>query len=193
MRMVGGFRLIGVVASLVCFAYWGSGMLAAQSAATVYLPAVLGDGDGISSTPAATATIEVTPTQLPTATDTPTFEVTSTDEPTATASNTPLPTASATATLTRAPTATPTKTSTPKPTATTKPPPPANCSTCAYDAYNCSDFGKQKDAQACFDYCMEMVGYDVHRLDADGDGVACESLPRMTFQFGQWLFMWSRP
>lgn len=143
--MVGGFRLIGVVVSLVCFAYWGSGMLAAQSAATVYLPAVLGDGGGISSTPAATATIEVTPT------------------------------------------ATPTKTATPQP------PPPANCSTCAYDAYNCSDFKKQKDAQACFDYCMEMVGYDVHRLDADGDGEACESLPRMTFQFGQWLFMWSRP
>jgi len=157
MRILGGFKLIAMAVSLAGLAYLGAGMIDAQSAATVYLPAVVGDGGGISSTPAATVTIEVTSTATPTKTSTPN------------------------------------PTTTPKPTATTKPPPPANCSTCAYDAYNCSDFGKQKDAQACFDYCMEMVGYDVHRLDADGDGVACESLPRMTFQFGQWLFMWSHP
>lgn len=193
MRILGGFKLIAMAASLAGLTYLGAGMIDAQSAVTVYLPAVVGSGGGISSTPAATVTIEVTPTQPPMATDTPTLEETSTVGPTATGYLTPSPTPTATETLTKTPTATPTKTSTPKPTATTKPPPPANCSTCAYDAYNCSDFKKQKDAQACFDYCMEMVGYDVHRLDADGDGVACESLPRMTFQFGQWLFMWSRP
>ena len=29
----------------------------------------------------------------------------------------------------------------------------------------------------CFDWCMQVVGTDVHQLDSDGDGVACESLP----------------
>lgn len=77
-------------------------------------------------------------------------------------------------------TATPTivvPTQTPQPPATSTPQPPAGCSICSYDAYNCSDFKRQRDAQACYDYCMTMVGYDVHRLDSDGDGVACESLP----------------
>ena len=48
---------------------------------------------------------------------------------------------------------------------------------CYADLYNCSDFSTQAEAQACFDYCMTTVGYDVHRLDGDGDGIACESLP----------------
>ena len=48
---------------------------------------------------------------------------------------------------------------------------------CARDAYNCSDFATQQEAQVVFDYCMEQVGTDVHRLDGNNDGVACETLP----------------
>jgi hypothetical protein len=37
-------------------------------------------------------------------------------------------------------------------------------------------------AQACFDYCMDVTGRDIHRLDGDNDGIACESLPAPSFQ-----------
>lgn len=47
---------------------------------------------------------------------------------------------------------------------------------CSYNAYNCSDFSTQKDAQAVFNACGGIKN-DVHRLDSDKDGVACESLP----------------
>lgn len=65
----------------------------------------------------------------------------------------------------------PLSTPTPSPTS------PGGCAICSYDAYNCSDFSTQLQAQACFDYCLVQVGYDVHGLDADADGEACESLP----------------
>ena len=48
---------------------------------------------------------------------------------------------------------------------------------CWGNLYNCDDFGTQAEAQAVYDYCMAQVGFDVHRLDGDGDGVACEGLP----------------
>lgn len=107
----------------------------------------------------------------------------------------PLPTLTPTSTPTRFPTTMPTPTNTPtstptntpKPTATPTSAPPGNCSTCAYDAYNCSDFSTQAAAQACYDYCMQKVGYDVHRLDANKDGIACESLPLV---FIGWVFNW---
>ncbi len=89
------------------------------------------------------------------------------------------------------PTLTPTATATiapPQPTATataTTQPPPAGCSICSYDAYNCSDFDTQAAAQACHDFCWGIVGYDVHGLDSDDDGVACELLPRVGF--GGWV------
>lgn len=51
---------------------------------------------------------------------------------------------------------------------------------CDGDRYNCGDFATQEEAQACFDYCLQRVGEDVHRLDGDGDGIACESLPSAT-------------
>jgi len=94
-------------------------------------------------------------------------------------------TASSTPTKTPKPTATAKPTKTPKPTATATREPSGNCSTCAADVYNCSDFGSQEDAQACFDYCMEQVGYDVHNLDGDDNGIACESLPDVPF--GGWV------
>lgn len=87
----------------------------------------------------------------------------------------------AAATSTPASTPTPINTATPPPTtvatATATQSAPGNCTICSYDAYNCSDFSTQAAAQACYDYCWQQVGHDVHQLDADGDGEACESLP----------------
>ena len=31
--------------------------------------------------------------------------------------------------------------------------------------------------QACYLYCMHLRYGDIHRLDGDNDGVACEALP----------------
>jgi hypothetical protein len=47
---------------------------------------------------------------------------------------------------------------------------------CSYNRYNCEDFGTHQAAQACFEYCGGLSN-DIHRLDGDGDGSACESLP----------------
>jgi hypothetical protein len=76
---------------------------------------------------------------------------------------------------TSTPTATATATATPTHTAT--PTTPATVWDCSSNLYNCSDFAWQWQAQQCYDYCMAQVGTDVHRLDADEDGAACESLP----------------
>ncbi|MFN2135098.1 MAG: thermonuclease family protein [Candidatus Promineifilaceae bacterium] len=54
---------------------------------------------------------------------------------------------------------------------------PANCNTCTKNAYDCSDFTTQRQAQACYDACWQQTGEDVHHLDGGGDGVVCESLP----------------
>lgn len=48
---------------------------------------------------------------------------------------------------------------------------------CDRNAYNCADFDRQQEAQACFDYCRGAGVGDVHRLDGGGDGLVCESLP----------------
>ena len=48
---------------------------------------------------------------------------------------------------------------------------------CSSDVYNCADFETQAQAQAVYDYCFQQEAGDVHRLDADGNGEACESLP----------------
>ena len=45
--------------------------------------------------------------------------------------------------------------------------------TCSFDAYNCGDFSTHDEAQSVYEAC----GNDVHRLDRDNDGLACESLP----------------
>jgi len=64
------------------------------------------------------------------------------------------------------------------PTVTPQPPRPANqwanapCG-CSYDAYNCEDFKdaegnrSQEGAQICYNYCMDQVAYDVHKLVVD--------------------------
>jgi ABC-type multidrug transport system fused ATPase/permease subunit len=45
------------------------------------------------------------------------------------------------------------------------------------DEYNCDDFKTQPQAQAFF-LKVGGVGNDVNRLDANKDGVACQSLPK---------------
>lgn len=51
----------------------------------------------------------------------------------------------------------------------------ATC-TCTRNTYDCADFTTQTEAQACFDSCFAQVG-DIHFLDSNGDGQACETLP----------------
>jgi len=72
-----------------------------------------------------------------------------------------------------APTAIPTATP-PRPTPT--PAGPSVCD-CSGDIYNCIDFATQAQAQACYDHCWQITGYDIHKLDRDKDGLACEALP----------------
>lgn len=47
---------------------------------------------------------------------------------------------------------------------------------CSANTYNCSDFKTQSEAQAVFDYCMGIIGIDIHKLDGDNNGTACESI-----------------
>lgn len=48
---------------------------------------------------------------------------------------------------------------------------------CTGDTLNCTDFGGSRArAQACYDYCVAAGRGDIHSLDSDGDGEACESL-----------------
>jgi hypothetical protein len=102
----------------------------------------------------ATASTETdTPTETPLPTATP--QPTSTPEPTDT--RTPLPTD------------TPRPTDTPQPTRT-----PVGPCPCSGDILNCEDFGSPSWAQACFDYCRSLGKGDVHGLDPDNDGLACE-------------------
>jgi len=53
---------------------------------------------------------------------------------------------------------------------------PGPCA-CTGIKLNCEDFDSQADAQACFEYCRSMEYGDIHGLDSDNDGVACEDLP----------------
>lgn len=55
--------------------------------------------------------------------------------------------------------------------------PPSDCD-CSGNIYNCSDFPafeiEGDTAQACFLRCQAITGLDVHDLDRDSDGSACE-------------------
>lgn len=62
------------------------------------------------------------------------------------------------------------------PTSTPPPAPVAVCD-CGGNIYNCGDFGTHAAAQACYEYCKSLGVGDIHRLDGDNDGSACESLP----------------
>ena len=55
--------------------------------------------------------------------------------------------------------------------------PDTGCScSCSGDLYNCSDFSSHYSAQQCYECCMDKGYGDVHNLDGDNDGSACESL-----------------
>jgi len=45
---------------------------------------------------------------------------------------------------------------------------------CSSNVYNCDDFSSHNQAQAVFEACLPG---DIHQLDRDEDGLACESLP----------------
>ncbi|MBW2989124.1 excalibur calcium-binding domain-containing protein [Candidatus Woesearchaeota archaeon] len=47
---------------------------------------------------------------------------------------------------------------------------------CNYNAYNCDDFILHAQAQEVYEGCGG-ASNDVHRLDRDKDGLACETLP----------------
>jgi hypothetical protein len=47
---------------------------------------------------------------------------------------------------------------------------------CRYNAYDCSDFRTRAEAQAVYQACGGLRN-DVHHLDSDRDGLACEWLP----------------
>jgi len=46
---------------------------------------------------------------------------------------------------------------------------------CSHNAYNCDDFSVWEEAQLAFEKCGGLAN-DVHNLDADKDGIACEGL-----------------
>ncbi|MEJ2563734.1 MAG: thermonuclease family protein [Anaerolineales bacterium] len=48
---------------------------------------------------------------------------------------------------------------------------------CTGNLYNCPDFSTHAQAQACYNYCKSLGKGDIHRLDGDHDGSACEDLP----------------
>jgi hypothetical protein len=45
---------------------------------------------------------------------------------------------------------------------------------CSSDIYNCDDFGSHESAQDCYNYCLSLGKGDIHRLDRDKNGLACE-------------------
>jgi micrococcal nuclease len=47
--------------------------------------------------------------------------------------------------------------------------------TCSYNAYDCSDFSSHEQAQRTYRWCGGTAA-DVHWLDGDSDGIACEAL-----------------
>ncbi len=140
--------------------------------------------DALTPSQAATSgpTVTPSPTPTPTPTHTPTFTPTGTLPP----SETPTPSATLEPTATETPSATPSPTEEPVPTLEPDvqaelppdlPQPTAGPCDCYAEDLDCSDFGSQGAAQACYDYCYELEDRDVHRLDDNLDGVVCESLP----------------
>ena len=137
----------------------------------------------IASIPTATSTL--TNTLTPTASATPSRTQTSTATASATPSQTQTHTSTATAIPSQTRTATP-ATATPPPTFTSVPPtlvlivptqPAQAACSCSGDTLNCGDFSFQSSAQACYNYCISIGAGDIHGLDGNNDGSACESLP----------------
>lgn len=106
--------------------------------------------------PADTLTPESTATLVPT----------ETPEPTATFEPVVIP---ETETPASEPTAIP-PTEAPAPLPTDAPPAPQPGCECSADTVNCDDAG----AVACFEQCQAAGAGDIHKLDRDDDGIACE-------------------
>ncbi len=47
---------------------------------------------------------------------------------------------------------------------------------CEINAYNCSDFHSHAEAQSVYEHCIAEAAGDIHDLDRDDDGDACEAL-----------------
>ena len=127
-----------------------------------------------SATRSASASPSATPTASPSARATPTPTSATTSAPTP--APTPVPTPQPTSAPTPVPTAAPTPVPTPVPTATAAgfymPP--------GWDGVsdvNCSDFDTHTHAQSFFIGTGGSPSNDPYRLDANHDGIACESLP----------------
>ena len=93
---------------------------------------------------------------------------------TAIASATSPSAATPTITLTAATTATAGATTSPTPTFT---PPSGEICLCIPGIYTCDDFFDLEEAQGCFDYCNAMGFGDIHNLDGNLDGLACNAAP----------------
>ena len=50
--------------------------------------------------------------------------------------------------------------------------------TCEQNVYNCADFKTQPQAQEVYDTCHTSDNPDRHGMDKDGNGVACQDLPK---------------
>lgn len=100
------------------------------------------------------------PLLLPLVVPTPTF----TPSPTPTPTFTPLPTVPAQ------------PLTTPIPTPTSLAEPVCACDTPTYSCVS-ADFPNRQAAQLCFEYCFRIRGFDVHTLDPNFNGQACENLP----------------
>jgi hypothetical protein len=87
---------------------------------------------------------------------------------------TPSPTPTITPTPT--PTFTPIGPATPSPTPTSLDEPICACSSDQYDCLG-SVFPNRAAAQRCLEYCYRQTGWDVHNLDPNLNGQACENLP----------------
>ena len=48
---------------------------------------------------------------------------------------------------------------------------------CSENFYNCDDFDYQVEAQEVYEFCLAQGAGDIHDLDRNNDGVACENLP----------------
>jgi hypothetical protein len=89
---------------------------------------------------------------------------------------TPVPSSTPTVTFTPLPTATLVGTATPTPTPTSLDAPVCNCSGDTLDCLG-NIFANRSAAQQCFEYCFRQTGRDIHLLDPNLNGMACENLP----------------
>ena len=89
---------------------------------------------------------------------------------------TPVPSPTPTVTFTPLPSATPTGSATPTPTATSLDEPVCDCSGDNLDCLG-NIFANRAKAQQCFEYCFRQTGLDIHLLDPNLNGMACENLP----------------